>query len=105
MDDTTRDSTMEISFSDVNLSRQLFGEHNKNLGRIADALAISLNVRGNTVYFKGDAIAVDLAKNLLNQLYGLIREGYPVYPRDIDHALKTLSSDDRVKLRDLFIFM
>ncbi len=103
MDDTTRDSTMEISFSDVNLSRQLFGEHNKNLGRIADALAISLNVRGNTVYFKGDAIAVDLAKNLLNQLYGLIREGYPVYPRDIDHALKTLSSDDRVKLRDLFM--
>ena len=69
MDDNTRDPRMELSFPDVNLSRQLFGEHNKNLGRIADALAISLNARGNTVYFKGDAIAVDLARNLLNQLY------------------------------------
>ncbi len=103
MDEKNRDSQLEVSFQDVNLARQLFGEHNKNLGRIADALAISLNVRGNTVYIKGDAIAADLAKNTLNQLYGLIREGYPVYPRDIDHAVKTLSSDDRVKLKDLFM--
>jgi phosphate starvation-inducible PhoH-like protein len=103
MDGENMDSHMEISFPEVNLARQLFGEHNKNLGRIADALAISLNVRGNTVYMKGDSIAVDLAKNTLNQLYGLIKEGYPVYPRDIDHAVKTLASDEKVKLKDLFM--
>lgn len=103
MGDDISEQMTEKTFPDVNLSRQLFGEHNKNLGRIADALAISINVRGNTIYFRGDSIAVELAKNLLNQLYGLIKEGFPVYPRDIDHALKTLSSDDTVKLKDLFM--
>ena len=103
MEDDINASQIELSFPDMNLSRQLFGEQNKNLGRIADALAISLNVRGNTVYIQGDSIAIDLARNILTQLYGLMKEGLPVYPRDIDHAVKTLSSDSRVNLKDLFM--
>ena len=64
MDEKNRDSQMEVTFQDVNLARQLFGEHNKNLGRIADALAISLNVRGNTVYIKGDTVIKERWHNL-----------------------------------------
>lgn len=103
MDDYSKDSQVELSFSDVNLAMQLFGEHNKNLGKIADALAITLNVRGTTVYIKGDSISTALAGNILNQLYGLLKEGFPVYPRDIEHAIKTLSADDRVNLKEIFM--
>ncbi|MBU1170336.1 MAG: PhoH family protein [Proteobacteria bacterium] len=103
MDDYSKDSQVEQSFDDVNMSRQLFGDHNKNLKKIADALAITLNVRGNTVSITGDSISTDLARNILVQLYGLLKEGFPVYPRDIDHAIKTLSADDRVKLKDIFM--
>ncbi|WP_459923778.1 PhoH family protein [Desulfatiferula olefinivorans] len=103
MDENQNTPRMEQSFPDLNLARQLFGEHNRNLKNIADALAITVNVRGNTVYVQGDAIAADLALNILSQLYGLLKEGFPVYPRDVDHAIKTLSADDRVKLRDIFM--
>lgn len=103
MDEYSNDSQDELSFPDVNLSRQLFGEHNTNLRKIADALAITVNVRGNTVYLKGDSISTRLARNILTQLYGLIKTGFPVYPRDIDHAIKTLSADDRVVLKDIFM--
>lgn len=103
MDEYSKDSQEELSFPDVNLSRQLFGEQNTNLRKIADALAITVNVRGNTVYIKGDSISTRLARNILSQLYGLLKSGFPVYPRDIDHAIKTLSKDDRVKLKDIFM--
>jgi phosphate starvation-inducible PhoH-like protein len=103
MDDDQKIPRLEKSFSDVNLARQLFGEHNRNLTNIADALAITVNVRGNTVYVQGDAIACDLALNILSQLYGLLKEGFPVYPRDVDHAIKTLSADDRVSLKAIFM--
>lgn len=103
MDDDQKTPRLEKCFSDINLARQLFGEHNKNLTNIADALAITVNVRGNTVSVQGDAIAGDLALNILSQLYGLLKEGFPVYPRDVDHAIKTLSADDRVSLKDIFM--
>jgi phosphate starvation-inducible PhoH-like protein len=46
---------------------------------------------------------VDLANNLLGQLYNLIREGYPVYSSDIEYAIKLLQSDAHVKLKDIFL--
>jgi phosphate starvation-inducible PhoH-like protein len=98
-----KDSKMEISFSDPGISRQLFGEHNKNLATISDALAITVNARGNTVFLSGDSIATDLAAKILNQLYDLMKEGYPVYPRDVDYAIKTLSQNDQVRLKDIFM--
>lgn len=93
----------EAVFSDAHLARQLFGEHNKNLVRIADSLAVTINARGNTAYISGDSVSAELAENILKQLYDLIKEGFPVYPRDIDHAVKTLSSDDTVRLKDIFM--
>lgn len=103
MDDYLEDFQTEVNFSDISLARQLFGEHNKNLMRIADSLAITINARGNTAYISGDSISAGLAGNILKQLYGLIKEGLPIYPVDIDLAVKMLSSDDKVKLKDIFM--
>lgn len=103
MDTYVENFQIEAAFSDINLARQLFGGHNKNLLRIADSLAITINARGNTAYISGDSVSAELAENILRQLYGLIKEGLPIYPRDIDHAVKTLSSDDKVKLKDIFM--
>lgn len=94
---------IRLTFSDINFARQLFGEHNSHLRRIADAIEIELHARGNTVSLSGDPISTDLAQNILKQLYGLIKEGYPVYPADIDHAIRALSGDHRIKLKDIFL--
>ncbi len=102
----TTDSTVKsihLTFSDLNLSRQLFGEHNRHLQKIADALDVRINARGNGVYIDGDDFAADLARKILDQLYGLLKENYPIYPNDVDYAIRVLSENDRLRLKDIFL--
>jgi phosphate starvation-inducible PhoH-like protein len=73
------------------------------LRQIADVLAIQIHARGNTVTVHGDDITTQLVKKLLHELYGLIEEGYPIYESDIDYAIRILSSNDRVKLKNIFL--
>jgi len=94
---------VKLTFSDLDLSRQLFGEQNDNLKIIAKATDVTINARGNTVFIKGDSIASRLAQNILKQLYGLLEDRYPIYPNDIDYAIRVLSEDDRIKLKDIFL--
>ena len=103
MKENLKDHPLKLSFPEIELARQLFGEHNVHLQRIADALAVKINTRGEIVSIDGDPIAAALAGNTLQQLYGLIQKGYPVYPNDIDYALRVLSADDRAQLKDIFL--
>ena len=93
----------KVTFSDNESSRQLFGEHNRNLMRIAAGTDCRIHARGNTVFIEGDPISTDLARNILEQLYDLLKSGYPVYPNDIDYAVSVLSHDDRTRLKDIFM--
>jgi len=93
----------KLTFSDINYAKQLFGEHNSNLQRIAEAIDLKIHARGNTAFIEGDIISSGLAQNVLKQLYGLIKDNYPIYPKDIDYAIKLLSGDDRLKLKDIFL--
>jgi phosphate starvation-inducible PhoH-like protein len=103
MPDNLQDPLRQLSFDDVERTRMLFGEHNVHLQRIANALDLTINTRGGSVAIRGDAIAAALAENILKQLDGLIQDGYPVYINDIDYAIRILSADDRVRLKDIFM--
>ncbi len=92
-----------IDFAEIELARQLFGEHNSNLQKIARDTDVTINARGSTVFIDGDEIAIALASNILNQLYGLLKEGYPIHPNDIDFAARLLSGDDRINLKEIFL--
>jgi len=95
--------TLRLTFPDNQLAGQLFGAHNSHLKRIADSLEISVNARGNTAFIQGDAVSSQLSENILNQLYGILESGYPVYANDIDYAIRILSADNRVRLKDIFL--
>jgi len=103
MEINTENNITKLTFADINYAKQLFGEHNSNLQRIADAINLKINARGNTAFIEGDMISSSLAQNVLKQLYALIKDNYPIYPSDIDYAVKMLSSDDRLKLKDIFL--
>ncbi len=103
MDVISENNKTRLIFSDINLASQLFGEYNSNLKRIAELTDVSIHARGNTVFIQGDSIAENLAKKILNQLYGLLKDGYPIYPNDVEYAVRILSSDDRIKLKDIFL--
>ncbi len=94
---------ISLDFDDIDLSRQLFGERNGNLETIARATDVVINARGNKVFLEGERIAVNLAGNVMRQLYGLLKGGYPIHPQDIDYAVRVLSADDRVDLKQIFL--
>jgi len=103
MDDNSDSHPVKMTFPDFDLVKQLFGEHNSNLQRIAEATDISIHARGNTVFIQGDRIAANLAQNVLNQLYGLLKEKFPIYPNDVDYAVRILSGNDNIRLKDIFL--
>jgi phosphate starvation-inducible PhoH-like protein len=103
MNDISQNKPITVDFTDIELARQLFGEHNRNLQRIAEATEITVNARGSKVFIQGDSIGARLAQNVLEQLYGLIKEGYPIHTSDVDYAVRVLSGNDRVDLKKIFL--
>jgi phosphate starvation-inducible PhoH-like protein len=103
MAENSKIKQISLDFSDIDLAQQLFGEHNKNLQRVAKATDATINARGNTVFIYGEKIAATLADNILKQLYGLLKEGYPIHTNDIDYAVRILNADDRVRLKEIFL--
>ncbi|MGD9218592.1 MAG: PhoH family protein, partial [Desulfobacterales bacterium] len=61
------------------------------------------NARGSTVFIQGESIAAQLAQNVLEQLYGILKEGYPVHANDIEYAVRVLSGNDRADLKKIFL--
>lgn len=94
---------IKLTFADNEFSRTLFGEREQHLKKLADSLSLTISARGNSVYINGEALAAGLARNVLEQLYGLIKHRYPIYPNDVDYAIRVLSEDHRVSLKDIFM--
>ncbi|MCK4729544.1 MAG: PhoH family protein, partial [Desulfobacterales bacterium] len=101
--ETADHRSLKITFDDNLVARNLFGERNQHLRQIENVLGIQIHARGSTVTVHGDVITTQLVVKLLNELYGLIEEGYPIYESDIDYAIRILSSNDRVKLKNIFL--
>jgi phosphate starvation-inducible PhoH-like protein len=102
-EDALDNQCARMTFADVGLAQQLVGEHNANLQRVAAAVGVQIDARGNSIAVAGDAIACDLARNVLRQLYGLLKSGYPVYGPDVDQAVTILAADPKADLRRIFL--
>ncbi len=92
-----------ISFEEIDRARALFGQHNANIARIAEAFGVTIDTRGNTLMIKGDPAQVTCAETLLKQLYALVKKNYPLRPIDIDYASRALKSDMSCQLESIFL--
>ena len=92
----------KMDFPDQALMQTLCGEQNANLNVIAKKTGVSVNVRGNVLHLRGGDWEVELAEKVLTQLYDLLKGGYPLYPGDVGYAVRILSSDSSVNLKELF---
>ena len=92
-----------LHFDDNALLLNLCGERNANLRLIEKALQIKLNLRGDRISLVGEEADVKVAKRVLEELYSLLSEGYPLYPNDVTHAIQILSGNFRAKLREIFL--
>jgi len=60
-------------------------------------------MKGTTIEFSGEKHEVDLARHVLNDLYKLLQEGLPLYPSDIFYAVRMLSKNRNLDLKDVFL--
>ena len=103
MKETQEATAGKVIFDDLQLANNLFGVHSENLKRIARTIGVKISVKGNTITIQGDDLEVDLSKRVLNDLYGLLKKGYPLFPNDIDYAIRMISDDQSVNLEDIFL--
>jgi len=94
--------TRRLSFPDHDLMRSLCGEHNAHLGLIEGRTGVSLNLRGNELRISGRDWEVELTETVLKQLYGLLDSDYPLYPSDVEYAIRIVSGDRTADLKSIF---
>jgi phosphate starvation-inducible protein PhoH and related proteins len=93
----------KVIYDDLQAANILFGAHSENLKRIARTTGARINAKGNALTIQGDEVGVHLSKKVLDDLYTLLKKGYPLYPADVDYAIRMVSDDRTVNLEDIFL--
>lgn len=82
---------------------RLFGEGGENVKRFEKKLGVAINTRGSLVTIQGESEKVEVAERLILELYDLLERGYPLYPHDLEYAIRMVSKDKDVRLSDVFM--
>jgi len=93
----------ELRFGDPRLVRELLGQHDEHVRLLERHVGVRIEVADATLTVHGDPLETELVGRVLAQLYGVLESGYPIYPADVDYALRILSTDRNAKLRDIFL--
>ncbi len=93
----------DLDFADNGLTAILFGELNKNLQIVERCSGVTIHVRGNGVHITGLGHEVELAAELLEQFYGLIRKGLKLFSSDFAFGLRVLESTPHARLDKIFL--
>lgn len=96
-------SQVDVSFDDNQRVNLLYGELNRNLQTIEHSCSVSINTRGTNLRIVGTNHDVDTAVNLLEQLYGLIEKGHPIYSSDVAFGIRALEANPRANLAKIFL--
>ncbi|MCB2187387.1 MAG: PhoH family protein [Deltaproteobacteria bacterium] len=94
---------LRLTFEDPEAVRTLLGPRDANLRLLADKLGVKARSRGGAISLSGQPEETDLARLALEQLYELIKAGYPVFETDVDQAVRILAADPTVNLKDIFL--
>ncbi|MFC1868071.1 PhoH family protein [Thermodesulfobacteriota bacterium] len=81
----------------------LCGEQSAYLKLIEERLGLSVNLRGTDLTLQGGDWEIELAEKVLTQLYGLLKNDYPLYVNDVEYAIRILSSDQSANLKEIFL--
>lgn len=95
--------TKTLDFDDIHLANALFGPQNKHLTLITKQSGVQLDTKGTSLSASSpDPDALQTVLNLLTQLYGLLKAGNSLYPKDITYAYGMLQREPSINLQKLF---
>ena len=98
-----QDAVHRISFEDNQVAQNLFGEHNLNVKVVEQRLGLKITTRGNTLQIRGDSPDILLAEKLFLELYELLKRGFPLYPNDLEFAVRLLQENPQGSLQAVFL--
>nr|WP_235035542.1 PhoH family protein [Roseomonas sp. 18066] len=79
---------MTLQFDDNGLLPILFGEHDRHLARIEQALEVRLSSRGNRLSITGSGSAAEVAEVALRRLWRQVERGEVIGMSDVEAALR-----------------
>ncbi len=91
-----------LIFDDNQMAAALYGDREHTLRILEQELGVEVRARGNEVRLIGDEEKVRVGRKALEELYGLVREGRPVHPRDVTAALRMITEEPAVELREVY---
>ncbi|HVM97153.1 MAG TPA: PhoH family protein [Candidatus Acidoferrales bacterium] len=94
---------LELSFANARVFQDLLGHHDEHIKAVERGLGVRIGTGGNSLHISGDTVSRELAGRVLSQLYSVVEKGYPIYPSDVDYAVRILSRDRSANLRDIFL--
>jgi phosphate starvation-inducible PhoH-like protein len=103
MPDSPRERTARYEIENNDVARSLAGGHNEHLKLIERRCRVSLGLRGTTLNISGDGPSIAFVERLLVQLTAILKAGHPLYPEDVDQAVRLLGQDPNVDLRSIFL--
>lgn len=80
----------------------LFGSRDENLKQIERQFDVRIRTGGNELLVTGDAAGLAKTERVIDQLTGLLRDGYRFSREDVRRASEMVSEDERIDLRDFF---
>ncbi|MEZ5926180.1 MAG: PhoH family protein [Hyphomicrobiaceae bacterium] len=87
---------MTIPFEDNRVVASLFGHYDANLAVLEDRLGIGAVAHGNVVTLTGPSDSIEIAREVLEELYERARAGEVIGQADVDGALRHSRKSDGV---------
>ena len=91
-----------IDINDYQISRNVFGNKDKNIKIIEDRLDVKIIARGSSVKLKGNKNNVDLATRVINEMVTLAKSGKNIDERQVKYAIDLLRKDKSMDLGNLY---
>ena len=82
-----------LVFDDNHLAAALYGDRERTLRILEQDLGIQVRARGNEVRLIGSAERVRMGRKVLEELYGVLRQGGELSARDIRAAVRMVVAD------------
>ncbi|MCF8000314.1 MAG: PhoH family protein [Halanaerobiales bacterium] len=91
-----------IDINDYQISRNVFGNKDKNIKIIEDRLDVKIIARGSSVKLKGNKNNVELATRVINEMVTLAKNGKNIDERQVKYAIDLLRKDKNMDLGNLY---
>jgi phosphate starvation-inducible PhoH-like protein len=92
-----------LIFPDTLALRQLAGDSCAHLRVLEEALEVRLSLSESGIEVSGEGLDVELASQVLRELYDLVVDGFPLYQSDVYYALRILRKNSSASLRTIFL--